>query len=37
MNIRRIKIVLCTNIPDHFIDYCEPEILAKDSNAFRLC
>ena len=35
-----MKIVLCTNIAfltDHIIDYCKPEILARDSNAFRLC
>ena len=24
-------------LTDHIIDYCKPEILARDSNAFRLC
>ena len=24
-------------LTDHFIDYCKPEILAKDSNVCRLC
>ena len=24
-------------LKDHVIDYCKPEILAKDSNVFRLC
>ena len=30
----------CTNMPsfltDHIVDYCKPEILAKNSNVFRL-
>ena len=24
-------------LTDHVIDYCKPELLAKDSNVFRLC
>ena len=24
-------------VTDHIIDYCKPEILARDANAFRLC